>query len=79
MPQRWIAESAYRAEQDLASGERPKVGVNVYADTGPARRAAPLGRSRWTRMAGGGRSRGPGPGSPPGTRAAHRRAAPAGR
>jgi methylmalonyl-CoA mutase, N-terminal domain len=35
IPQRWIAESAYRAEQQLASGERPKVGVNVYAD-GPA-------------------------------------------
>src|SRR5262249_61934811 len=32
IPQRWIAESAYRAEQDLASGQRPKVGVNVYAD-----------------------------------------------
>ncbi len=32
IPQRWIAESAYRAEQELASGERPKVGVNVYAD-----------------------------------------------
>ena len=34
IPQRWIAESAYRAEQELASGERPKVGVNVYADPG---------------------------------------------
>jgi methylmalonyl-CoA mutase N-terminal domain/subunit len=32
IPQRWIAESAYRAEQELASGERAKVGVNVYAD-----------------------------------------------
>jgi len=32
IPQRWIAESAYRAEQELASGERPKVGVNVYTD-----------------------------------------------
>jgi len=32
IPQRWIAESAYRAEQGLASGQRPKVGVNVYAD-----------------------------------------------
>jgi methylmalonyl-CoA mutase, N-terminal domain len=32
IPQRWIAESAYRAERELASGERPKVGVNVYAD-----------------------------------------------
>jgi methylmalonyl-CoA mutase N-terminal domain/subunit len=35
IPQRWIAESAYRAEQGLASGQRAKVGVNVYAD-GPA-------------------------------------------
>ena len=32
IPQRWIAESAYRTEQELASGARPKVGVNVYAD-----------------------------------------------
>src|SRR6202007_908740 len=31
-PQRGIAESAYRTEQELASGARPKVGVNVYAD-----------------------------------------------
>jgi methylmalonyl-CoA mutase N-terminal domain/subunit len=29
-PQRWIAESAYRLERELASGERPRVGVNVY-------------------------------------------------
>jgi methylmalonyl-CoA mutase, N-terminal domain len=42
IPQRWIAESAYRAEQALASGERPKVGVNVYADTGAGAEAAPL-------------------------------------
>jgi methylmalonyl-CoA mutase, N-terminal domain len=41
IPQRWIAESAYRAEQALASGERPKVGVNVYADTGVGAGAAP--------------------------------------
>jgi methylmalonyl-CoA mutase N-terminal domain/subunit len=34
LPQRWITESAYAAEQDLASGRRPKVGVNVHADTG---------------------------------------------
>jgi methylmalonyl-CoA mutase N-terminal domain/subunit len=34
VPQRWIAESAYRTEQDLVSGARPKVGVNVYADSG---------------------------------------------
>jgi methylmalonyl-CoA mutase, N-terminal domain len=42
IPQRWIAESAYRAEQALASGERPKVGVNVYADNGAGAGAAPL-------------------------------------
>ena len=32
LPQRWIAESAYRAEREIAQGTRPKVGVNVYAD-----------------------------------------------
>jgi len=42
IPQRWIAESAYRAEQALASGERPKVGVNVYTDTAAGAQAAPL-------------------------------------
>jgi methylmalonyl-CoA mutase, N-terminal domain len=31
LPQRWITEAAYAAEQDLAAGRRPKVGVNVYA------------------------------------------------
>jgi methylmalonyl-CoA mutase N-terminal domain/subunit len=30
LPQRWITEAAYRAEQDLASGARAKVGVNVH-------------------------------------------------
>lgn len=30
IPQRWIAESAYRFERDVASGERIKVGVNKY-------------------------------------------------
>jgi methylmalonyl-CoA mutase N-terminal domain/subunit len=34
IPQRWIAESAYRSEKELASGERLKVGVNVYAEDG---------------------------------------------
>jgi methylmalonyl-CoA mutase, N-terminal domain len=34
MPQRWIAESAYRLERDLASGDRPRVGVNVFAADG---------------------------------------------
>jgi methylmalonyl-CoA mutase, N-terminal domain len=31
VPQRWITDAAYRAEQDLAAGRRAKVGVNVYA------------------------------------------------
>jgi methylmalonyl-CoA mutase, N-terminal domain len=42
IPQRWIAESAYGTELALASGERPKVGVNVYADTDGGAGAAPL-------------------------------------
>jgi methylmalonyl-CoA mutase N-terminal domain/subunit len=33
IPQRWIAESAYRAEREITSGVRKKVGVNLYADT----------------------------------------------
>jgi methylmalonyl-CoA mutase, N-terminal domain len=39
IPQRWITQAAYRAEQRLASGESPKVGVNVHVtggDTGQA-------------------------------------------
>ncbi len=32
LPQRWIAEQAYRYEREVASGARPKVGVNVYVD-----------------------------------------------
>ena len=32
VPQQWITDAAYRAEQDLAAGRRPKVGVNIYAD-----------------------------------------------
>jgi methylmalonyl-CoA mutase, N-terminal domain len=32
VPQRWIAESAYRTEREIAQGIRPKVGVNIYAD-----------------------------------------------
>ena len=43
VPQRWIAESAYRAEQALASGGRPKVGVNVYADEAAGQQAEPQG------------------------------------
>ena len=34
MPQRWIAESAYRLERELANGDRPRVGVNVFATEG---------------------------------------------
>ena len=32
VPQRWIAESAYRIEREIADGTRPRVGVNVHAD-----------------------------------------------
>jgi len=32
LPQRWIAESAYRTERAIASGDRPKVGVNRFVD-----------------------------------------------
>jgi len=32
LPQRWITDAAYRAEQEVTAGLRPKVGVNVYAD-----------------------------------------------
>ena len=32
IPQRWIAESAYRIEREIADGARPKVGVNMYED-----------------------------------------------
>lgn len=32
VPQRWIAESAYRIEREVADGTRPRVGVNVHAD-----------------------------------------------
>jgi methylmalonyl-CoA mutase N-terminal domain/subunit len=32
IPQSWIAESAYRIEREICSGERPKVGVNIYED-----------------------------------------------
>lgn len=30
--QRWIADNAYQAARDLASGAKPRVGVNVYAN-----------------------------------------------
>ena len=32
VPQRWIAESAYRIERAVGDGTRPRVGVNVHAD-----------------------------------------------
>lgn len=32
IPQRWIAEAAYRTERAIAEGARPKVGVNIHAD-----------------------------------------------
>ncbi len=34
IPQRWITQAAYRAEQRLVSGESPKVGVNVHVTGG---------------------------------------------
>jgi methylmalonyl-CoA mutase N-terminal domain/subunit len=34
VPQRWIAESAYRIERSIADGSRPRVGVNVHTDRG---------------------------------------------
>jgi len=35
LPQRWIADSAYQIERDLAEGRRLKVGVNVHRDEQP--------------------------------------------
>jgi methylmalonyl-CoA mutase N-terminal domain/subunit len=37
IPQLWITEEAYRTEQRLASGECPKVGVNVHITDGGSR------------------------------------------
>ena len=36
VPQRWIAESAFRIESEIVEGTRPRVGVNVYADPADA-------------------------------------------
>ena len=36
LPQRWIADSAYQIERDLAEGRRLKVGVNIHRDHGPS-------------------------------------------
>jgi methylmalonyl-CoA mutase N-terminal domain/subunit len=36
IPQRWIAESAYRIEREIADGTRPRVGVNVHVEEGGA-------------------------------------------
>jgi len=41
VPQRWIAESAYRTEREIAQGVRPKVGVNVYVDDAGAEALTP--------------------------------------
>jgi len=41
LPQRWIAESAYRIEREIADGVRPKVGVNVHADESDGTPEAP--------------------------------------
>ncbi|MEA2522589.1 MAG: methylmalonyl-CoA mutase, N-terminal domain, partial [Actinomycetota bacterium] len=41
VPQRWIAESAYRTEREIARGIQPKVGVNVYADEADADPSTP--------------------------------------
>lgn len=35
LPQRWIADSAYQIERDLAEGRRLKVGVNIHRDDTP--------------------------------------------
>jgi methylmalonyl-CoA mutase, N-terminal domain len=35
LPQRWIADSAYQIERDLAEGRRLKVGVNVHRVEAP--------------------------------------------
>jgi methylmalonyl-CoA mutase, N-terminal domain len=35
LPQRWIADSAYQIERDLAEGRRLKVGVNIHRDETP--------------------------------------------
>ena len=36
IPQRWIADTAYRLERAINDATRPKVGVNVYVDEGAA-------------------------------------------
>jgi methylmalonyl-CoA mutase N-terminal domain/subunit len=35
LPQRWISDSAYQIERDLAEGRRLKVGVNIHRDEQP--------------------------------------------
>jgi methylmalonyl-CoA mutase N-terminal domain/subunit len=40
-PQRWIADSAYRTEREIADGTRPRVGVNVFTDADRNAPAAP--------------------------------------
>ena len=41
VPQRWIAETAYRLEREIADGRRIKVGVNTYADEADDEQLAP--------------------------------------
>ncbi len=43
VPQRWIAESAYRIERAVGDGTRPRVGVNVHADPDEAPVELPRG------------------------------------
>ena len=72
VPQRWIAESAYRTEREIADGVRPKVGVNVYEDDAGAeirRRSCSI----WTRGSSNARSRGRRHGWPRATRGPTRR------
>jgi methylmalonyl-CoA mutase, N-terminal domain len=52
VPQRWIAESAYAAEQAVQSGEKVKVGVNRFAtdDGGPSPRLFTVDETAATRQ-----------------------------
>ena len=34
IPQRWVAEAAYRTEKEISTGARLKVGLNIYAEEG---------------------------------------------
>jgi methylmalonyl-CoA mutase, N-terminal domain len=56
IPQHWIAESACRAEQELAAGQRPKVGVNVYTDDEDGGQPSPSARCEAGPLAGEGQA-----------------------